>query len=279
MDSVSAVFAHHGVPGPWLPLDEAGIATRIYATAAVVLRIATEGAEAVTDARAESVAAPVARAAGVRTPALLAFDDSRALVDRPYSLWERVHGVTVGAGFKDPGAVPDLWRAVGRELARLHLGVRAVNDPHGWLHASAPAEPRSLLPGLVANGRIDRQLADRLDAWLGHLEPALAEASPPRFLHDDLHDKNLMATPDGALLALIDWGNAGWGDPARDFASLPLAAAPLALEAYEQIAPGLLGDGFEARVLWARADGALGRLARDPRRTGKLRELLPLVSG
>jgi aminoglycoside phosphotransferase (APT) family kinase protein len=279
VDPVSTIFAHHGVPGPWSPLAEAGLATRIYATAAVVLRIAADDEEATTDARAESVAAPAARAAGVRTPALLAFDDSRALVDRPYSLWERVHGVTVGAGFKDPGAVPDLWRAVGRELARLHLGVRAVNDPHCWLHASAPAEPRALLPGLVETGRIERPLAERLDAWLASLEPALAAAPPPRFLHDDLHDKNLMATSDGALLALIDWGNAGWGDPARDFASLPVAATPLAVEAYEQIAPGLLGDGFEARVLWARADGALGRLVRDPRRTGKLRELLPLVSG
>lgn len=32
-------------------------------------------------------------------------------------------------------------------------------------------------------------------------------------------------------------------------------------------------------MLWARADGALARLVRDPRRVGKLQELLPLVPG
>ena len=63
--------------GEWGPLAATGIANRIYATEEVVLRIAVEGDESVADARTESVAAPAARAAGVATPRLLAFDDSR----------------------------------------------------------------------------------------------------------------------------------------------------------------------------------------------------------
>jgi aminoglycoside phosphotransferase (APT) family kinase protein len=275
--AIDAIFARHGVRGSWAPMAATGIANRIYATNDVVLRVAVGSEESISDARTESIASPAARAAGVITPALLAFDDSRTLIDRPYSLWERVHGLTVGVAFPSATAGPELWRAVGRELAKLHLGVRAVEDPRGWLDEPAHGTPRALLPTLVALGRLDAALAQRIDSWLARLEPALTAAPTPRFVHDDLHDKNLMATPGGALLALIDWGDAGWGDPALDFASMPLAAVPFAREAYETVAPGLLGDELEARMLWTRADGALGRLEMDPRRTGKLRELLPLI--
>ena len=95
-DPVDAILAHHGIRGPWQQLPATGIANRIYATDDLVLRIAVEGSEALNDARTESVAAPIARAAGVRVPRLVAFDDSGALMDRPYSLWERVYGETLG---------------------------------------------------------------------------------------------------------------------------------------------------------------------------------------
>src|SRR5688572_20896349 len=93
---VDALLAQHGIHDPWTPLPATGVANRIYATRSVVLRVATDDREAVDDARTESVAAPAARAAGIRTPGLIAFDDSRDLLDRPYSLWERVHGETLG---------------------------------------------------------------------------------------------------------------------------------------------------------------------------------------
>ena len=91
---IDAVFARHGVSGPWEPLPSTGLANRVYATADVVLRVATDHPDGVVDARTESVAAPVARAAGVLTPRLIAFDDTRTLVDVPFSLWERVRGET-----------------------------------------------------------------------------------------------------------------------------------------------------------------------------------------
>ena len=75
-DPVDAILAHHGLQGPWQQLPATGIANRIYATDDLVLRIAVEGQEALDDARTESVAAPVAGAAGVCVPRLVAFDDS-----------------------------------------------------------------------------------------------------------------------------------------------------------------------------------------------------------
>jgi hypothetical protein len=77
-------------------LPPTGLASHIFATRDVVLRLATDHPDGVVDARTESVAAPVARAAGILTPRLIAFDDTRTLVERPFSLWERVHGEALG---------------------------------------------------------------------------------------------------------------------------------------------------------------------------------------
>jgi aminoglycoside phosphotransferase (APT) family kinase protein len=93
-----------------------------------------------------------------------------------------------------------------------------------------------------------------------------------------VHDKNAMCTTQGELLALIDWGDAGWGDPALDFASMPIAAVEHARAGYDEVTSILRGDEtFEHRMMWARLDGALGRLELDAKRTGKLREFLAII--
>jgi len=92
---VDAMFARHGIPGPWAPMPATGIANRIYTTREVVLRVATDHAESLLDARTESVAAPAAYAAGIQTPRLIAFDDSRTLLDRPFSLWYVLSGLSM----------------------------------------------------------------------------------------------------------------------------------------------------------------------------------------
>lgn len=250
-DPVAAILAHHGIHDRWEPMRATGIANRIYATRDVVLRIATDHPDAVPDARTESVAAPVARAAGILVPRLLAFDDARTLVDRPYSLWERVHGETLGVYRPRPESVPDTWRAVGQQLAELHSRVEACPDPHGWLDepvrmmeldaALADAAARSLIPGRDAR---------EIEGWIDRLRPLLEVPTPRRFLHDDVHPMNLMCTRDGSLLAIIDWGDAGWGDPVLEFAQVPIAAIPYMLEGYWREAASLLGDAPEARIAW-----------------------------
>jgi hypothetical protein len=80
-ERIDAILRHHGIPGPWQEFTVKGMANRIYATHGIVLRIATDHPEAVDDARTESVAAPVARAAGLPVPRLLAFDLRRFLRD------------------------------------------------------------------------------------------------------------------------------------------------------------------------------------------------------
>src|SRR5262245_61142433 len=67
-DPVGEILAAYRLPGPWQWLEATGVANRIYATQDVVLRVATDHPDAIVDACTESIAAPVARQAGILTP-------------------------------------------------------------------------------------------------------------------------------------------------------------------------------------------------------------------
>jgi len=64
-----------------------------------------------------------------------------------------------------------------------------------------------------------------------------------------------MCTRDGALVALIDWGDAGWGDPAHELGSLPLETVPHVVARYKAAGSGLAG--WEATILWDQIGGAV----------------------
>jgi aminoglycoside phosphotransferase (APT) family kinase protein len=247
---VDAMFGRYGIAGPWRPLRSTGLANHVYATDEVVLRVATDHPDGVADARTESVAAPVAHAAGVLTPRLIAFDDSRTIVDRPFSLWERVHGETLGLVHLNRRQFEDIWAQVGRELAKLHRRVSACPDPDGYLdQPGRDLNPDLLLRRLHDAGRVDEETARAIEHLARELEPHVPARADARFIHNDIHPMNIMCSTDGALLAILDWGDAGWGDPALDFATIPLAAIPSALRGYESEAPGALGSFPEARVI------------------------------
>lgn len=258
-DPVDAILEAHGICGPWERLLDTGVANRIYATRDVVLRVATDHEDAMVDAYTESVAAPVARQAGVKTPALLVFDDSRQLVARPYSLWERVHGETFGLASLGEVERRGVWREVGAQLAHLHATVRECPDPQGYLD-----EPGRDLDWeeVIGAGDALRALGvgaqDEVRSLFASLEPWVrAAAVEPCFLHNDLHDRNVMCGKEGGLLALLDWGDAGWGDPVLDFAAVPWEAWEVVLEGYGDTER--LGKAWEARVLWDQLMAALER--------------------
>ncbi len=264
---IDEMFARHGVSGPWAALPSTGLANRIFATRDVVLRVATDHPDGVVDARTESVAAPVARAAGILTPRLIAFDDTRTLVDRPFSLWERVHGETLGLANLSRRQIAEVWRRVGRELAGLHLRVRECADPDG--HLDEPGRDQdfdAVLKRLIDAQKVDIDTARRVERLTEELHPYIAEGIETRFIHNDIHPMNIMCSADGELLAILDWGDAGWGDPTLDFAAMPFDAIRAALEGYEAQAPGALGALPEARVAWNRLLDAVDDLWDSPMR-------------
>jgi aminoglycoside phosphotransferase (APT) family kinase protein len=259
MDPVDALLRAHGCSGVWTPLRATGVANRIYATADVVVRVATDHAEAVSDARTESVAAPAAYDAGIRTPRLLAFDDSRTLIDRPFSIWERVHGETLGLIALDARQRRSLWCDIGHELATLHSRVRACPDPCSYLDTPG-FEPdlEPVLARLVETGAATSRVANEIRRLLDELAPHVVAARGQRcFVHNDLHEMNVMCTRTGALLAVLDWGDAGWGDPVLDFVGVPPEMMAAAFDGYGEAHRARLGAGPEARIVWAKLHEAM----------------------
>jgi aminoglycoside phosphotransferase (APT) family kinase protein len=275
-DPVDEILAHHGCQGPWQPLPATGVANRIYATQELVLRIAVESEEALKDARTESVAAPVARAAGVLVPRLVAFDDSGAIVDRPYSLWERIHGETLGLFASDPTLCPQTWRAVGRQLALLHNRVQECPDPNKWLdHPERDMDLEPRIAALAAASVIGRGRALELERATKALRPAVEALLPERFLHNDVHAMNIMCSRNDVLLSLLDWGDAGWGDPSLELAAVPLSVVPHVLQGYRS--GGYLDDAAEARILWDKLSDALEQIEQTGGHDSSLASLLAWV--
>src|SRR5262245_10053202 len=105
-----------------------GVINAIYALDdTLVLRVPTSHPAALADTLTESVAAPAAHAAGIRTPRLVVFDDSRTIVDVPFTIYERVHGETLGL-LDEPADIRHAWRGLGREVARMHASVTHCED-------------------------------------------------------------------------------------------------------------------------------------------------------
>lgn len=245
------------------PLPEVGVFNRIYALGDdLVLRIPRDHPAFVAAARKEAVAVPAAREAGVRTPAMVHFDASCDLLPVPYSVYERVRGETLGLLDLDPADVPEVWTELGRDLGRLHAGVRE-DGPAAGLEVETMPDPRPWPGELAAEGHFSDAEARWFSRWLEKLAPAALAPIRRRFLHGDSQATNVMVRS-GSLdyLAVLDWGGSGWGDPAWDFAGVPLRVVPFMLEGYREILPP--EDDVEARILWRHLQLSLYLLRRDP---------------
>jgi Ser/Thr protein kinase RdoA (MazF antagonist) len=111
--------------------------------------------------------------------------------------------------------------AVGRLVARLHrVRLRAEGPVHWWYtEPVGRAEWEELLAASVTAGA---PYAGRLAAVVDDLVAASRVVGPVTAVqtcHRDLWADNLRATPDGGL-CLLDWENAGAGDPVGELAQV-----------------------------------------------------------
>ena len=149
------------------------------------------------------------RAAGVPAPRPFLADASGHMLSRPYLVSALVEGES---GLGTGGDVRSEVRELAGVLARIH-GI-----------------PRGGAPFLAdKNERVRRRLGERparLDETLseGDIRAALARLWPPRspnapvLLHGDFWPGNTLWR-DGRLAAVIDWEDAGIGDPLTDLAN------------------------------------------------------------
>ena len=264
-EDLRAISDRHGLDAnSFSSLPEVGLLNRIYALGEdAVLRVPRDHPISAADARKEAVAAPEAREAGVRTPRLLAFDDSLDLLPVPYSIYERVHGENFGLLDRDPAASPGVWRELGHDLALLHSGV-AEDGPAAGLRMDALPDPRPWPAELAEAGVFTATEARWFEGWLKRLAPEALAPVPRRFLHGDSQATNVMvASSTLEYLAVLDWGGCGWGDPAWDFAGVPLRVVPYMLEGYGEISPSD-GGAVEARILWRHLQLSLYLMRREP---------------
>ncbi len=265
---IGAIIARHKLnvsPDEVTQLPRAGtVNTALALGENYVLRVPKPTSGAVGDTCTESVAAPVAKAAGVRTPALLVFDDSKGILDVPYTIYKRVDGQNFGLGNIDADASAHVYREIGRELAILHQRVETCPDPHGYLHQPGRLDPSDVLDQLGSAALLSGSNIKWLNRVFGRLRSAVEEATGfKRFLHNDVLPTNVIVNG-GAFVALIDWNGAGWGDPALEFATVPSRAVPHALAGYRELASLDGNDTAEQRILWDHLCLALYFLQRPP---------------
>ena len=255
--------AHHLKVNEFRLLPQIGIFNKIYQLEDdFILRISRQHPRSFTIAQTEALAVPLARKAGVRTPELLVHDASRDIIPVPYTIFERVRGETLGLLDLEPQDTPDVWREVGRDLARLHTSVlesdiaidyEDIPDPRVW-----PDE-------LATAGYFTKIEANWLARWLEHLASAALQPTSKCFCHGDVQATNIMVKARSHdYLALLDWGNAHWGDPAHDFGDRPIRTTPYVLQGYREIKPFENDETAEARILWRHFQLALHNLSREP---------------
>ncbi len=224
-----------------------------------VLRVPKNETMCIGDLHAEVAAIPVAISSGVRTPALIAFDDARDIIDVPYTIVERVNGVDLSTLAPTDPVLDGLYRQLGHQLAALHLS--PLPAPHPWFREIERSGTDALLNDTLAAGL----LGDRAVAWFSSL---LAELDHPdaelRFVHNDMKPDNLMADARGQLV-LIDWGDAGFADPASDFCTLPLAAIAQVLVGYHEVTGATADPGLEQRIVRLAIGNAIYGLRRTAR--------------
>lgn len=152
--AIAAMARHHGLPSaPVIRLPDTGIFNAIYLLGDdVVLRVPRRHPLHDRALYNESIAVPLARRAGVRTPALLVYDDSCTLLPVPYTIYERVPGDTLGHLDLEPEEAPAVWRDIGRDLARLHTGVERDGPGAALGERDVLPDPRQLAEDLASGG-------------------------------------------------------------------------------------------------------------------------------
>jgi aminoglycoside phosphotransferase (APT) family kinase protein len=239
--TLRAIADRHGVPWTGAErLQSPGIINVVYGLGPdVVLRVPHDHRAHIVQAGIEAAAIPRAVAAGVRTPPLVAYDDSLDLLPVPYLLVARVPGRDVESRGVDPADVAEALRAVGRDLALTH----AIEEPG----PSRPAAPdgHQLIEERTTEGWLSSYEASWLHRWLDELE---RPATSARFLHGDVQLSNVIVDDDLAHVALLDWGCAVPGDPVIDFLPLPLRGVSPLLAGYREAG----GEIDDARILRAR---------------------------
>jgi aminoglycoside phosphotransferase (APT) family kinase protein len=160
---------------------------------------------------------------------IVAYDDSRALLDRDYLLMERLPGQPMTDARLTARQVDGVLEQVGSFLAQMH---GLVADRYGYLGAHRPMAPQptwveafavmwnKLLDDIVACGGYSAEEADAFRQLLQVYRPHFDRPVPASLLHMDVWSQNILVDDGGTVTGLVDLDRALWGDPEIEFAVL-----------------------------------------------------------
>lgn len=271
-DEVRAVAAHYGVAEKdVVPVPTQGqVNLTVFLGSELVLRI-PRTPRAAEQLLKEAEVIAVVRDAGVPTPELVSYDSSLRVGSVPYMVLQRVHGATLADQAPDPSGRQRALGSLGEILVTLHQIRRSGVGPVGAIPAPFTFSPSELLRRLVEAGEIGSVQHDRLLERFALLQPEGPPQTDPVLLHRDVIPSNVMVDREGRVTALLDWGCAEWGSPARDLVGLPIRDLPYLLSGYRSalgVVPSTddrdVGLGLERDALWYHLYLALARLLKEP---------------
>jgi len=242
---IRQIADRHGLVGGLELLPKGGMVNEAWAIGeGHILRIVIEGGdpECDTEAAREGVVVPLLVGAGMKAPRLIAADMEFA--PRPYTIYERAGGELLGFCKLPHVRFETAFAQIGRELSILHQ-VAVPDDVLPSLRTDRPVDVPKWVGKSLEAGAISQQDANEITETAARWIEIGGPIPELRLIHNDIHPWNLMGDPtSGALTAIIDWGDATLGDPARDFAAMPLPCVPAMLESY-----GAVDQAFLARAL------------------------------
>jgi aminoglycoside phosphotransferase (APT) family kinase protein len=160
---------------------------------------------------------------------VLAYDDSRTLLDRDYLIMARLPGRPLTEAHLTEEQVEGVLERVGIYLAQMHA---LVADRYGYLGAHQPMEPQptwveafgvmwnKLLDDVVACSGYTPDEANAFRHLLDLYQPHFARPVPASLLHMDVWSQNILVDDAGRVTGLVDLDRALWGDPEIEFAVL-----------------------------------------------------------
>lgn len=197
----------------------------------------------------------------------------------PWSVVPWTPGRTAAARPVDPGQAGRF----GRFLARLHQPAPDDAPRNDYRGVPLPTHEAAIASRLEQLAGFGQQVTPLRAAW-AELAGVTVDVEP-RWLHGDLHPKNLVVAADGRLAGVLDWGDVTVGDFATDLAAawmlFPPGAHPALWDGY-RAEGGTLSTATRDRARgWALHFGimllAAGLTDRDPEFTTAGRTTLERV--
>lgn len=247
-ETITELARRHGVRGIPVLMPATGMVNEAWAIGDThVLRIVLQDGDSACDEEAarEALVVPLARGAGVRTPLLVGHGDAGP-DHRPYTVYERASGELLGLSPLNTEAFDGLLMELGSELAKLH-SIEVPEELRATLREPRPDEWEDLLATCVDRELLSTGEGEALRRWQTYLQDVTWLTPKECLCHNDVHAWNLLHV-DGELSAILDWGDACYGDPAADFVGLPLRSMPTMFKGYEQ-GGGKVDQGLIARSL------------------------------